>query len=118
MPPTRRCLQIGAREIRQQQRLQRRPRDLAEPLPLLHGHQHRSLFSAARDDLGSFADTRLQELAEASFSILYRPSLCLHADEHMTSLLTSQKVGNEGAHWTRKSARFRDYGSGYDFVSY
>src|SRR5579859_6450341 len=59
-------------------------------------HQYRSLFSAARDDLGSFADTRLEELAEASFSILYRPILCLHASEHMTSLLTSHKRDKEG----------------------
>jgi len=96
MPPARRRRQLGAREVRQQQRLQRRSRDLAEPLPLPHGHQYRSLFSTARDDLGSFADTRLQELAEASFSILDRPSFRLHVYEHMTSLLTSQKAGNEG----------------------
>src|ERR1700746_2704413 len=110
MPPERRCRQVGAREVRQQQRLQRRPRDLAEALPLLHGHQYRSLLSAARDDLGSFADTRLEELAEASFSILDRPSLCLHANEHMTSLLTSQKAGSEGRSDAKRYAP-RAYGS-------
>jgi hypothetical protein len=53
--------------------LQARAGCFPQPMPFLDRDQDRGLNAATRDDLRTLFDRRLQELAEASFCVLYLP---------------------------------------------
>ena len=70
----RRYRDLGSRRRGEQQILESGPRRLLQLPPLLDRHQHRRLHSSPGDDLGSLREARLQQLAEARFRVLHRPT--------------------------------------------
>jgi hypothetical protein len=77
MPPSStplRNVQLSSRVIRQQQRLQRGPGRLLQPLPILHRHEDRGLGTSPGYYLWAFLEAGFEHLAETSLRILNRPT--------------------------------------------
>ena len=65
----------SSRPICEQQVLERWPRQLLYTAPVFDPNEHRSLHPSSGDDLGTFIEACLQELAKTGFRVLDRPAL-------------------------------------------
>lgn len=67
---------LGSWRLCQEQLLERRPRRALEPAPLRDWNQDGGLNALLSDDLRTFIEARLQQLAEMSRCVLDRPPSC------------------------------------------